>query len=533
MPTVPVSPQRVREAALPAFRVQPVGDVTAYGGGVGRATEKLGQVIEARAIERQKEIDTKAVLDISNQFDADNIAFFHDKKKGLFSQEKDAAQGSYEKTVNYFKEKTKQYEGLTRNENQKQLLMGHLNGRIQTYLYNASIHESKEYQEARKSTLEATKQIGMQGVAANYTNQEGIKSFLETTVSAIRANANGKPMEAVKQEALSFTTQAIVGAIERAIDEKQPDIARKLYDTYEKYISPVVKGKVVKAIDTGERKGFILNTIDNMKTSPEYQNSDGTLNLKAGLDYWEQEKDPDKREEGKNKWKAFVSDSQAIKHQQDNLRMDEYLKQITKPGTVTTQAQLEQLLSSAGFTGRDFISAQSLGKQVLGADKIATTPEVWKEAHDRLLSGDIKDSTQLWREYGDKMSFLDLKSFTGSLDTMAKALGKLGEKTLDKDGVKTMIKEIADQKGLKGDNYKEFLPTLYSKLEGEFQAKADQKKGSLTESEIRTIVAEQLIKVTVEPGWMGTPIGKKQEYLFKIPAGTEFTKSGLPVKKVE
>lgn len=538
MPKVQTYRSQVSDSNLPDVRVQAPGDANSYGaanaqalGNVGQAVDQFNSVVKQRELELKQQRDTMKVLDISNKFDADNLDFFHNKETGLFSQKMDAAQGSYQKAQKYFGDKMKEYEGMAENDTQRQALRQYLSGRQKTYLYNASVFESQQFQASREATTNAAVSSSVQGIAANYNNFDGINSHLTAGVQAIKANSIGKPAEAVSQEILKMQTQGLSEAVKRALDDKQPDIAAKIMETYKDYIDPTVQGDLTKVVRNQQQKTFVMQTADAL--AAKYRLPDGTVDLSAALPEIDAIKDPDVRQSVHAAVMTRASDANAIKHQQDNQKMDNFLKVLTNKGSITTQADLDNLLSQSGLTGRDYLSALSLGKQFIGSNQVVTTPEVWKEVHDRIVSGEIRDSVQLWREYGDKMSFADLKSFTGTIDTLAKAFGKIGEKTLEQPGVKEMVKQIADQVGLKDDKFKMATSTLYSKLIGEFQARAEQKGGPLSVDEIQQIVSEQLIKVPTQPGWFGTSIGQKQDYLFNIPAGTPFTKSGLPAQKVE
>lgn len=254
MPTVPISPRRVREASLPSFRVQAGGDVNAYGGGVGKVTEAFGQQIEARAIERQKEEDAKAVQDLRTQFDADDVDFFHKPETGLFSQQGDAAKGSYEKAVNYYKEQTKKYEGLARNQNQKQLLMELSTNKISTYLKNASIYEAEQFQLARDAATADAAESNKRGVVANWNNADGMKSFLNGGINGIILNTKGKPQAVVDQKLREFTDNSIGGAIDAALNFNDLTMARKTLNNYSSLIDPTKMAEYNQKIYVREEK---------------------------------------------------------------------------------------------------------------------------------------------------------------------------------------------------------------------------------------------------------------------------------------
>jgi muramidase (phage lysozyme) len=234
--------------------VQAGGDVNAFGGGVGNATEALGQQIEARAIERQKEEDAKAVQDLRTQFDADDVDFFHKPETGLFSQQGDAAKGSYEKAVNYYKEQTKKYEGLARNQNQKQLLINLSTNKISTYLKNSSIYEAEQFQLARDAATTETIESNKRGVVANWNNADGMKSFLDGGINGIILNTKGKPQAVVDQKLREFTDNSIGGAIDAALNFNDLTMARKTLNSYSSLIDPAKMAEYNQKIYVREEK---------------------------------------------------------------------------------------------------------------------------------------------------------------------------------------------------------------------------------------------------------------------------------------
>ena len=287
MPVVVPYEQQVKVNTQPTVRQDGSTATNAFGSSLGQAIEGAGDQLYRVVQAKQEKDNTKAVLNASNQWNADTMTTFHDPNNGLFTLQGDnalpkpekegqpAQLGVTDRAKQYFADSTKKYIDSLDNDIQKIAFMQYVDGRQKQYLQGAMDHEHKQGEIAYEGASLANLKSNEQGFVTARNNTDMADSFLIAGAQniAIDGKHYGKSPEVVKQEQTAFYSGAIKNSVIAALKENDIAGARQVLSRYKDKLDPdtkaVLDGQIMKVELPIKTRNIANDVIKNFGVTKE------------------------------------------------------------------------------------------------------------------------------------------------------------------------------------------------------------------------------------------------------------------------
>ncbi len=152
---IPTIERQIGPAPVPAPRYQPAEAIGAGEAMIGRAMERVGQMVFERAKEIKARDDKTRAMELYNDFAKRRTEYIYGEN-GIMSLSGPAARGAYDRSLTDLDAWRDEYLSQAENDDQRYLLQGMLDDDIRQSTEEVSRHEAEERQKTAKATFDAT-----------------------------------------------------------------------------------------------------------------------------------------------------------------------------------------------------------------------------------------------------------------------------------------------------------------------------------------------------------------------------------------
>ncbi len=592
------------------------GGVSGAGAEVGNTLQKLGALMQQRAIERQQELDERDVVNAELGYRSEMDNMLLNKDTGLLNKKLEQAQGIGNLFMEQEAEIRKKYAGGMVSEFQRTKFDQLANEYRQQSLNNVARYEVDQGNQSiiltnttrmasdlatltpenmaviaqhDNDSLEAigkvrgwsaeTKELNKKSRGGervqklisdalgrgDYQSAQQLLNDNQESIAAMGTDALGKVKQAVRETTLietsnrlklignsgsSAVTNKDITASMQEIDgigkilksegltddavaivmkqakttyyqnafnyklevDKDPEGAKKIIDS-----SGDVLDKVVAAEMTSQYNKAVFSTkLDNLydKDLTAFRQVDGTPDLEKMLKALNGRYTGADLVDAQNYIRAKASLDASIINSKNEAEIKAAYNDIdsiilnkgSKQSAINALNKHKLLDSHARKTLSDYIEVEY---RQAGGTGTKTDPAAWFELYDKMEKGQIKNKWQMLRDFGDKISFGDMKSFWKAFDSKGGNESEFNKFSLSSTG--TAILKSAE---IDPNDYGRFWDFVSVKID-DFEKKMGRKP---TGEEQTTILRDSVSNVVVNEKWrFGPAYWENQTRRFNLP----------------
>lgn len=498
----------------------------AFGVGVAQAgqqaaqmTSGIGQLMQKRATEIQQEKDTQQVLEAETQMRKEINDLLHSQEMdengrpvGILQRTLANADGATKDFDEKIEQVRQKYSGMfTKSDNQTNQFNQLYKNAYDSNLNMVVRHEAAQGRESRVKTLNDGILQKISDSAKNPDSLIDNAAIIKAEIEIIgdQLGWNEPTRKKYQRESLGKATAETVKIL---IDNNNIDKAKELFSEIKGELSGNDAGNIKKAIDSKAK------LIEFDKTASKLINDYGEDLAKGHKWIQNQPMSVEDRNELTNTYNRKFNQMEQDKRSNENLRLDRGFQQITQVGNLTEAMNVINKMPN--YTTDDYKIRQSLASiadQMYGVKSVDTDPAAWYELYDLIETGKISDRWQVLKQYGERISFGDMKSFWRAMDSMGEKESAYNKFGLASEGAKALKEAKIDDPALHGKFW-----DYISGLAEDFK----KKNGRAPSSEEQGDIINQAITKTVVGRWKwGIFGGDKKDFQFQVPPNAKWSAS--------
>lgn len=402
---IPVYERQVGIAPIPGARVGGVGGPEAYGAGIGRAVEALGERVRRMA----EDVEDAQTLEAFNAFKREAFEYHEDPDKGLLNTRLgNGAVGVYRDADAWMGNKAGEYEArmpsarsaqnFRRMAEQYRMQQGERNSRF----------EADQIKAYRDGEADATIRLGLDEIAEKFDDDKAVEAARQQMMLALELKTRGRGTEARRAAYEAMEGQISMTRLARMI-QKDPVMAEAWFRENERSFS---------GEDLVRAEGAVKRAMEKVRNEAEkeavYAATDELMDRfgtdeRAAWNAMENDPslDPETRERIWGKYKARLSDRERWEAQRDRDYMSGWMDKIADSSSME---EAQQFIQDSGADGRQRVQLESWAAQIHRPEKFKEDIRDWAQAFKEVINGQLKTDEELIYRWGGRLSSDTLKS---------------------------------------------------------------------------------------------------------------------------
>jgi len=500
-----------------------------FGTAVAEANIKSGEMIDAvgglvsrHVIQKKQDDDRQAVLDASTAFQRQlqNLVYNDEKdangnvvRQGLLNRPLGSAKGSDEELANTTKQlkadylKTLPWPGQQQMFNQ--LADSHYIGVRDQVLR----HESDQLNKDKMNSLKASVDAGIDEAGYNPSGKVIDRIITDNTeATRVFMKAQGFDDTTIKAQIIENNDKVVSAAIDTAVRTNNDyKLGDAIIERYKSVISPKIYDAA--KLDIKQKSEFDRQMTYNNEVFSKYgmdlAGADKAILADTKL------AGPDK-ERQLSAYHSFLS----MKKQEESIADDNAMKNAMNQLDAIHKGSIE--VPGSGYAAaikyantlpvKTRTHILPLVEQLFGANEVKTDPAAWYTLYDKVKDGTITNKWQMMKEFGDRISFSDMKSFINAVDSGQGATGS----EFNKFSITTAVNKLLKDKNLESPEDQAQMWEYVSAKSDDF-VKVNGRKPTPTEQ--AKILKESMDSVVVGKAW----VGDKKLPAFRVPVGAIYS----------
>lgn len=496
--------------ALPGVRVSTNADPNDFGAGVqqaqglmGRQLQQSGDVVIANQIKMQEKQNLARVQDVTAQYLRETNTYMNDPEKGITAKKgMNANQELYDKSVKDLDAMTQKFaEGLD-NDVQRQAFQKYVSGHNESMLTQVSRHVAQETKTYRETSYKSNIKALVDSAVAN-TTPEALKSSTDMITAATKAQYGDAYDSKFIDERVKDAVSTIHAQRVAKMMVDSPDQAEAYFNENKDAILEAQKAELAPKLKSYKDLAWTQSFGDQMAS--KYTKPDGTMDVGAALAE-AKSLPPDKRQKAEQ---AIASKAQwmaKVKNDHDN---DAANALVANFDSYATKEDFKKALVGSGLSAKDQFALLGHYTSYKNMEKRDTKPNMLMEIDRRIASGEISDSAQLIREYGDKVDYTILQKWVHTIEQSGKDLANA-----------KVVADVARKNKIydKPEEYSAYHDYVSAEI-NDFRAK---EKRAPTMAEIEILSNQAMVKVVKGKKWFGLRDDTAPAYKAKPPDGEDY-----------
>lgn len=320
MPRVPsLREQEVRPEALPGARLTVNADPDAFGAGIGRGLQQVGEVANDAYLKERAEVEETMAYELDSQLEKESNRLLFDPTNGALLKQGRNADGLPETVLPEFDKYASELEGKVSSPRVK-LIARRLVERKRSALNESLVrHTAKEVQAWKAATFKDSAETAKQTGGLYYNDPNKVAAAMRQGEEAITrmAAAQGLPAEAALG---AFRSEMHRQVINSALAKDDFAAARQYYEANREGMTADDSAALGKVIREGQIK------VEGREMADRIAATSGSLS--GALGQINKITDPEMREEVKRRVKDRLAERETLENERDKSELEAAYRSI-------------------------------------------------------------------------------------------------------------------------------------------------------------------------------------------------------------